>query len=109
MSEMVYKWRLGPKQFPIEAQAAGEELERLRAARNGNLIAAHVVEAAKRKTSVLHGVFEWDDKKAAHMHRLDQASGLIRHMVVVSIGAKGEPVTTRAFVNVDHGDARGYT
>lgn len=38
----------------------------------------HVVAAAKSPKSALHSSFEWDDKKAAHAHRLEQARQIIR-------------------------------
>jgi hypothetical protein len=51
-------------------------LERL--AREGDLSPERVVEEAESKDSPLHGLFEWDDEKAAHAHRLQQARSLIR-------------------------------
>lgn len=45
---------------------------------NGTLTPEAVVADATSPTSVLHSCFEWDDTKAAHQHRLDQARGLIR-------------------------------
>lgn len=39
-----------------------------------------VIKDAKRKTSPLHAYFEWDDSKAAHQYRLNQARQLIREV-----------------------------
>lgn len=105
---MVYKWR-APTTLPIPVQVAGEEIERIRSAKNGNLIAADVVAAAKRKGSVLHPVFEWDDRKAGHQWRLEQASTLVRNIVVVKQRPNGETTLLRAFVSVRDKGNPGYT
>lgn len=39
-----------------------------------------VIEAAKDPASILHSEFEWDDSKAAHLHRIDVARRLIREV-----------------------------
>lgn len=51
--------------------------------RDGRLTPEDVVHAASDRSSPLHGLFEWDDKKAAHSHRLTQARRLIRGVRVV--------------------------
>lgn len=68
--------------FPIDAQTAGEALERVKGHNSGDLTPEAVVEAAKDKRNPLHAVFEWDDSKAAHEYRLQQAGVLIRSVVV---------------------------
>lgn len=46
--------------------------------RNGGVLTPEaIVQEAAKKNSVLHAMFEWDDAKAAHQHRLDQARELI--------------------------------
>lgn len=104
---MVYKWKPHAS-FGIAAQVAGEELERIRVSKNTPLIAADVVKAARSPKSPLHPAFEWDDRKAAHHYRLDQAGQLIRS-VVVTIDGKSQATPIRAFVNVGDGEERGYT
>jgi hypothetical protein len=44
----------------------------------GSLIPDRVVTAASEPTNPLHSLFEWDNRKAAHQHRLDTARELIR-------------------------------
>lgn len=44
----------------------------------GGVTASMVLNDAKNKTSPLHGFFQWDDAKAAHEHRLQQARTLIK-------------------------------
>ena len=61
-----------------DAQAVGAWL-------NGHtpLTAADVVAAAKPKSHVLHGYFEWDDGAAADEYRLTQARHLLRSVVIL--------------------------
>lgn len=60
----------------------GEELERVRLAnKDGMLIPAEVVAAARDKKSPLHGRFTWDNKEAADKWREDEARNLIRAYV----------------------------
>ena len=49
----------------------------------GRLTPAAVVAAAENPDSPLHPRFEWDDSKAAHAFRLEQARRLIRGVQVV--------------------------
>lgn len=44
----------------------------------GYLKAEDVVEEARNPSSVLHGMFEWDDTRAAKLHRLETAGKIIR-------------------------------
>lgn len=48
----------------------------------GRLTPEGVVKAAADSTSPLHALFEWDNKKAAHQHRIEQARSLIRSIKV---------------------------
>ncbi|ALC12471.1 hypothetical protein [Sphingopyxis sp. 113P3] len=107
---MVYSWKPGAHHSPaIEAQVAGEELERIRVRNNGRLENADVVDAARDKKSPLHPAFEWDDKKAASAYRLDQAGYLIRSIDVVITKDATEPKPIRAFVSVKRDADRSYT
>ena len=104
---MVYRWREGthPK---VEAQAAGEHLEALRAA-SGALTARLVVDDAKAAESPLHEAFEWDDSKAADEYRLVQAREIMRGVaVVISDDGDDEEKTSRAFVVVTQNEQDRY-
>lgn len=72
--------------FPIDAQAAGEALEKIKGHNSGDLTPEAVVEAAKDKANPLHAVFEWDDAKAGHQYRVQQAGILIRSVIVTVSG-----------------------
>lgn len=107
---MVYSWKNGAHHSPqIEAQVAGEELEKIRVKNNGRLENGDVVEAARDKRSPLHPAFEWDDKKAASAYRLDQAGNLIRAIDVIIVKDEGEQKPIRAFVSVRREADRSYT
>lgn len=80
---------------------------------NGMLTTDMVLKEAKKKTSPLHGEFQWDNDKAAHKYRQVQARTLIKrynitvekpeeklvHVPNVSVGA-GEYKTARSVVKV---------
>jgi hypothetical protein len=51
--------------------------------RAGRLTPEEVVEHARDPDCPGHGFFEWDDSKAAHKHRLDQARELLAKRVVI--------------------------
>lgn len=95
---MIYEWKI-PK-YPVSAQVAGEELEKIRE-RNGYVEAADLLEASRAENAPLHSCFEWDDDKAAENYRLYQAKDIIRNIVVkVEKADGGEPSAVRAFVSV---------
>lgn len=51
--------------------------------RGGRLTPEQVVEQARDPESPGHGFFEWDDDKAAHKHRIEQARELLAKRVVI--------------------------
>lgn len=64
-----------------------------------------IVRAATSKRHVLHKEFTWDDTRAAHERRLDQACKLIRITVMV-IAEERAPV--RAYVSLTTDRPKGY-
>lgn len=104
---MIYKWnRHGVA--GVNAQAAGEELERIRVNNNGRLEPQDVVVAARSEDNPLHPAFEWNDALAAEAYRVDQARYVIRSIEVV-IEPEKAPKPVRAFVSVVRGEDRSYT
>lgn len=91
---------------PETRQAWEMELIRL-AAQTGELTAEVVVDAAKAKTSALHGMLCWDNTQAAHEFRLAQARSLIRRVVVYLVNADEDESHTRQFVSVKVNDSEG--
>jgi hypothetical protein len=66
-----------------DPQVIGEALETIRLENGGELHPHAVVADARDAKSPLHRYFEWDDKKAAEAHRMDQARALIRSIRVI--------------------------
>ena len=97
---MIYEFRLSERQFPVDAQLAGEALEDLRVRSNGHITPRAVVDASREKTAPLHPIFEWDNAIAAEAHRESQAQDLMRSVVVRLDQQKPEQDPVRAFVAV---------
>ena len=92
---MTYQWKV-PGIVPVDAQTAGNELQRIYE-RDGVIEPETVVLESRTPSAPLHSCFEWDDEKAAHKYRITQAQTIIRAIVVVDEAKQPE---TRAFVNV---------
>lgn len=86
-----------------DPQKIGESLAEISKAHGGRLMPEKVLSAAQNKKSPLHSHFEWDDKLAAHAHRLEQARAIIRS-IKVEDEETGEQ--SPAYISVaDHGTA----
>lgn len=100
---MVYGWKMQGL-YQVEAQTAGEELERIYKER-GKLDNADIVDESRPETAPLHFCFEWRDPVAAEKYREIQASDLNRCLVVVvepeQSDADAQPVIVRAFPHAD--------
>lgn len=83
---------LRKKKSVTKSEAA--ELDRLGS--KGKLDPKAIVAAARREGNPLHGRFEWDNTKAAHQYRIEQARTLIQ-IYVKDIPDVG---TVRAFVSL---------
>lgn len=59
-----------------------KELRRLLVRDGGILTPSSVIEAAKDPKNPLHSCFQWDDRKAANLYRVEQARHLIRSVQV---------------------------
>lgn len=92
---MTYQWKV-PGIVPVDAQTAGNELQRIYE-RDGVIEPETVVAESQTPSAPLHSCFEWDNEKAAHKYRITQAQNIIRAIVVVDEAKQPE---TRAFVNV---------
>ena len=93
-----YCFRKSPHSFytnNVEAQDAGEELERINK-KYGQTTASNVVDESRPKKAVLHEAFEWDDEVAAEEHRKTQARSLIKTVRVIHPEEGEQP----AFVHV---------
>lgn len=94
---MQYGWKKGFYHFGVKAGEAVEEINSI-SRKTGKIDAPTLLHHASSASSALHPFFEWDDKKAAHQHRLSQARLLLRSIVIVNEESDGEPI--RAFMAV---------
>jgi hypothetical protein len=83
MTRFVFTGSASSRGKRANAQEIGEALDAIRLGNGGELHAADVVEEARDPKSLLHAHFEWDDRRAAEAHRLDQARTLIRSIRIV--------------------------
>lgn len=98
--QMVYRWKV--EKYQVDAQSAGEELQRIEQ-KYGGLRPYEIVTESRPETAPLHSCFLWDEREAAERYRLEQARELLRNIVVVNLvqpdtPAASEPV--RAFVSL---------
>lgn len=69
-----------------------QELEKVCKSGGGVLSPASVVKFAKNPKTALHDVFEWDDTKAAHAHRVWQARAFIVTVEITGVDDKPQQV-----------------
>lgn len=95
-----YRWKTG-RGFHVNAQTAGEHLDRLQRAYGGRLTPSDIVADAKAVNAPLHGCFEWDNTRAAQLHREWQARQLVAAVRIVQEGdGTTPPKLLRAYVNL---------
>jgi hypothetical protein len=87
-----------------EIITALQELEQIH---DGMLTPYDVVDEARSPKSVLHGAFDWDDKKAGEKYRLIQARILLTTVKVEYMGEKREAFFN-ATVQIGGVPTRGY-
>ena len=97
---MTYQWKI-PGLYGVDAQTAGEEMERIHR-KHGQLSPADIVDESRPKSAPLHDIFEWRDQEAAEKYRQVQARELVRAIVVVD-SKEGLQEPVRAFVHVQQG------
>lgn len=90
-------------------EKAKQRLIEIGEANGGRLTPEMVLSDAADTESPLHEYFEWDDTKAAHAHRIDQARTLIRS-VRVHITVESRKVSTVFYVRdpAQPYDEQGY-
>lgn len=104
-----YTWRPGSR-VNLDPEKAGREMEAVRRENGGALTPEALLARARSANAATHDHFEWDDTKAAHLHRLDQAGDLIRSIAIdVSRSNIEAPKPIRAFVSVEQQGERSYT
>lgn len=101
-----------PANIDIRAESIRASLAAIAEANGGYLNPAHVVEAARDTSHVLHAEFDWNDEDAADKYRIAQAGALIRRVKFTVIRSQEKQkeihmVTARAFQS--RGSARGIS
>jgi hypothetical protein len=104
MTRFVFTGAASSRAKRSSAQEIGEVLDTIRLGNGGELHPADVVADARDAKSPLHSHFEWDDKKAAHEHRLDQARALIRSIRIID----DDEVSRPAYLSIRADDGVGY-
>jgi hypothetical protein len=89
-------------QLGVDAQTAGEELDRIRK-EHGTLEPGTVVDESRHEEAPLHPAFEWHDPKAAELYREHQATHLIKQVRVVVPPRTEDPVV-RGRVDIPDGE-----
>lgn len=109
MNEVRYELKKGwSGGNPDKAPEYMEELNRLLALNEGvPLKPEQVVESAQDTSSVLHGVFEWEDTVAAANWRRHQARNLMNHLEVVIVNEEERHIRAFFHVVTDKGH-KGY-
>jgi len=95
-----YKAKAGAFFNDEKAVLYGQELEKIAAENNGEVLANVVVERAADPENPLHDYFNWDDAWAARLYRETEARSLIRKIVYVIVSEDGQEHEQRAFINV---------
>jgi hypothetical protein len=98
--DVTFKWASGSR-FAADPDKVGKEL------RKGGKkhTAESILLLARSAETELHKCFVWDDKKAAHLHRMDTARCIGRSLVIEEevSGNPGETIQVRAFECVNEG------
>jgi hypothetical protein len=90
MSALKYSWS---RRFAMPAQQFGEFYYSLK-----KRTPEELVRAAKSARSPVHKLFNWDDRVAAHEHRLLQARVMVNSLQVEIVTPKGKPGNVIAFL-----------
>ena len=87
------------------SKAAAARINELARANGGRVTPEMIVADAKRKSSPLHGLFEWDTSKAAAAHWIETARWVIRQ-VRIEVTTETRTISTVAYVR-DPSSGRG--
>lgn len=102
-----HQWREGAAtRKGIDADAALRELERIENL-YGSLTPENLLQEAEKKKNILHNFFQWDNEKAAHQFRLQQARMLINDIEVVII-SDGEETSVPVYEIIKTDETRSY-
>jgi hypothetical protein len=90
-----------------DPQRLGDALETIAAENDGRLTPRAMVVKARARGHPLHPHFEWNDKKAADAHRLQQARQIV-HAIRVVDETQPEAPPRIAYLSIAEGDRTGF-
>jgi hypothetical protein len=91
-----YEWVNGSR-IKADANAVGNRFRELRMRNGGVLSPEDIVKDARNPSAPYHGEFEWNLKKAAHLHHLNTARYLMRSIKEVIVRVSGKKESVRAY------------
>ena len=104
---MVYEYSWVNYNFPVPASIVGEECEKIEK-KNGAVTANALVDSARAKSSMIHELFEWDDKVAGEQWRLQQAKVVLSCLkITMKTEDDQPPKKVRAFINTNPERSKG--
>lgn len=89
------RWKSHFSANGADAQKVHREILRIKAANQNTVSPEAMVDAARKPSSSMHKLFEWDDSEAAQRYRVSQAQHIMRALQVVYVEAPKRPM--RAF------------
>lgn len=101
-----YQWKIASLAKGIDPTAAIQEIERIENL-YGSLTPENVLDASRDESALLHCLFQWDDSKAAHQFRLQQARNIINN-IEVKVISDGQERNIPVFEVVNLGEGRVY-
>lgn len=92
-----YEWSPGFREMIVRAdiKLVIKELKIIEDA-YGEVTPALIIDASRKRNSILHNYFEWDNDKAAENWRIAQARNLLSH-ISVKVVKEGTPVRMQAY------------
>lgn len=103
---VIYTWSNAGPTPPIPAPVFKQTWDSLRSNLGHEPNAEEIVSDARDPSSPIHSCFEWSNTRAAHLYRLDQANGLVRHLRVSFTQQTRRVMDLRALVHVSEGGQR---
>jgi len=103
---MEYKWKLKGLTKKVKVDKAVKELQNIKN-KCGELTPEAIVQASKSRKSALHKLFEWDNEKASHQYRLQQARTIINNIEIVIV-KNNKPYYVNAYEIVKSEEKREY-
>jgi hypothetical protein len=94
-----YRFRPGYRAPAVDANTIGAVKDRI-LEQHGHCSAELFLEYATPEESETHPMFEWDDGKAGHQHRLSQSRAALRNLVIVYVGENGQRMPMRSMIHV---------